>query len=187
MEIGRMTWMQTVNGTPFELMRPRANDVEFTEIAHALSQICRFAGHTKRFYSVAEHCCRVADILPRPIRIHGLLHDAHEAYIGDVTTPVKMCLGESVMLDFVANVEDPLMRAIYEAANLTWQPARSIQDAVKFADQVLLMTERRDLMSPTRKSWGKYEQIVPLAEHIAPWNSERAAFEFLARFAMFTA
>ena len=180
-----MTWMQTVSGTPFELMQPRVIDVSFPEVAHALSNICRFAGHVKEFYSVAEHCCRVADILPPAVKVYGLLHDAHEAFIGDVTTPVKQCLGKEAMKQFEGNVEAPLMQAIYDAANIP-PPDQSIIDAVKYADIVLLMTERRDLMSPTQRSWGSYETIPPLVERIEPWNPVKARFEFIERLLKWT-
>ncbi len=180
-----MTWMQTVSGTPFELMKPRAIDISFPEAAHALSYLCRFAGHLKEFYSVAEHCCRVADILPPAVKIYGLLHDVKEAYIGDITTPVKQCLGKAVMNQFVDDVETPIDLAIYDAANLP-PPDKSISDAVKYADVVLLMTERRDLMSPSRRSWGNYESIPPLAERIEPWDPVKARFEFLSRLTRWT-
>jgi hypothetical protein len=178
-----MTWMQTYNGTPFELTAPKKEDVDFEEIAHSLSQICRFAGHVRPFYSVAEHCCRVADLLPHPLKAYGLLHDAHESYIGDITTPVKRCFDTHQMRAFNVAVEQPIMRAIYEAAFIDPDPDPSILEAVKFADMTLMMTERRDLFryQKPERDWGEYEAIEPLADRIVPWTMSFARDEFRRR------
>lgn len=175
-----MTWMQRVGGGSFDLMAPRPHQVDFEEIAHALSHLCRFAGHTRKFYSVAEHCCRVADILPPPLRIYGLLHDAKEAYIGDITTPVKCCLRPPTLQQFVTAVEKPIDSAIYAAAGIDTPPP-SVAEAVKFADETLLVTEKRDLMAPSKRAWGRYEHITPLPDRIAPWASDKSRKEFLRR------
>lgn len=74
-------------------------DIDICDIAHALSNLCRFNGHTARFYSVAEHCLHVADLLEhmdcdRETVLAGLLHDAAEAYTGDIISPIKHLAGQ---------------------------------------------------------------------------------------------
>jgi hypothetical protein len=106
------SWIQTYTGT-FDPANPRAEDVRIEDIAHGLSNICRYGGQTSRFYSVAEHSVLVAraamglvewqrdqsrsggeggyltDAFVRQVGIVALLHDAAEAYIGDIVTPIK--------------------------------------------------------------------------------------------------
>jgi hypothetical protein len=65
------------------------DDIDLRDIAHALAYKCRFTGHTVRFYSIAEHCLHVSRLLPPPLHCLGLLHDAAEAYLPDIATPIK--------------------------------------------------------------------------------------------------
>lgn len=81
--------IRTYSGTYVSLINPEPEDIHLTDIAHGLSNTCRFGGHTKEFFSVAEHCIKVADMLPQELKLAGLLHDASEAYVGDIPTPLK--------------------------------------------------------------------------------------------------
>lgn len=81
------TWIRTASGESFDPYNPRTRDVNIRDIAHALSNICRFAGHTRRFYSVAQHCVSVSLRCSDPR--YGLLHDASEAYLDDIRAPLK--------------------------------------------------------------------------------------------------
>ena len=74
------SWLQTYTGKKFYPFDPREEEVDILDIAHALSQLCRFGGHTKEFYSVAEHCVLVSMCCPSEVKLLGLLHDAAEAY-----------------------------------------------------------------------------------------------------------
>ena len=119
------------------------------DIVHALTQICRFGGHCKRHYSVAEHSLFVADILrswgiPAPGQLAGLLHDAHEAYCGDMPTPIKRALGEP-WREFESGVEKAVHGALGVSDLMdTWQA--SVHDA----DLCALVTEIRALfLAPT--------------------------------------
>src|SRR5262245_27549306 len=96
-------WMQTISGRKFWPLDPRPEEVCIEDIGHALSLVCRFGGHCHTFYSVAEHSVRVSllaedmakssahwtDENIRMIALSGLLHDAAEAYIGDMVRPLK--------------------------------------------------------------------------------------------------
>lgn len=85
----RGDWMQTFSGRQFWPCDPRADEVCIEDIAHALSMQCRFAGHVRKFYSVAEHCVRASWIVPDRFKLAALLHDAAEAYVVDLPRPIK--------------------------------------------------------------------------------------------------
>src|SRR6516164_2386134 len=84
-----MTWVPTFTGKRLDPLDPQPEQICIADIAHALSNICRYAGHTRRFYSVAEHCIRLSLVTPSRFAKLGLLHDAAEAYILDQTAPIK--------------------------------------------------------------------------------------------------
>lgn len=91
-------YMLTSSGRDFIPAQLMSADVCITDIVHALSLICRFGGHTSEHYSVAQHSLLVARILAAlgaspEVQLAGLMHDAHEAYIGDIPTPIKIALG----------------------------------------------------------------------------------------------
>lgn len=87
-------WMRTISGKWFKPCEPNIVDLDITDIAHALAHCNRYAGHTVEPYSVAEHSIYVASMLWRQtgnarMALSGLLHDAAEAYIGDMINPLK--------------------------------------------------------------------------------------------------
>jgi 5'-deoxynucleotidase YfbR-like HD superfamily hydrolase len=82
-------WIQTFTGRQFWPLDPRPEDIELLDIAHALANKCRYTGHTRSFYSVAQHSVLVSEIVPAADAHWGLLHDASEAYLPDVARPVK--------------------------------------------------------------------------------------------------
>lgn len=168
-----MHWIQTYTGRKFYPLDPRRQDIDIRDIAHALSLHCRFNGHCQCFYSVAEHCVRVCDLLsceaPK-LALWGLLHDSAEAYLTDMPRPVKAQLPQFEVL------EDRLLQVIVTHFGLGFpMPAK-----VREADDVLLATEARDVMGPPPEPWSFGGQ--PLTEHIEPMTASRAQKEFLARF-----
>lgn len=84
--------ISTVSGRFYDLLRPEAYEYDIREIAHALSNLCRYTGHTNGFYSVAEHSVLVSRIVPKELALCGLLHDSSEAFLGDVSSPLKALL-----------------------------------------------------------------------------------------------
>ena len=81
--------VRVVGGGLVDVLTPEPNSIHIADIAHALSMICRYGGHVREYYSVAQHSCLVAQLLAPRLRIYGLLHDAAEAYLGDVVSPLK--------------------------------------------------------------------------------------------------
>jgi len=81
--------VSTKSGRRVALLNPSPSQIVIGDIAHGLAHQCRFNGQTSKFYSVAQHSVLVASILPRELRLAGLLHDASETYLGDVVQPLK--------------------------------------------------------------------------------------------------
>ena len=96
----------TYLGSPFWVHDPRPEEIEIEDIAHALSFACRFGGHSRVYYSVAQHSVLVSLECPVVHALYGLLHDAAEAYLADIPDPAKALLPD------VKRVEAALWRAI---------------------------------------------------------------------------
>lgn len=138
-------WIQTFTGKQFWPLDPSEDEISIYDIAHSLSMQCRFNGHCNRFYSVAEHCVRVSVECPPEDALWGLLHDASEAYLSDIPRPLKR------LTEFVKYRESEffLQSVIYARFGLRGpEPA-----VVKRMDNVLLATEKRDLMSEPPEEW----------------------------------
>jgi hypothetical protein len=157
-----MTWSLTFSASRFDLGRPKADDVNLTDISHHLSVINRFSGATIRPYSVAEHSLLVADIAERELRLPragvlaALMHDAHEAYLGDITWPVKQMLGAHLQI-----LEASLERAVQMRYGLrTW--SHTYRDLIRSADRRALATERRDLMPAHDEPWSVLTGVEPV-------------------------
>lgn len=148
-----MTYIETLGGKKIDLLLPDHNEIDIDDIACALSHIPRFAGHTTTFYSVAAHSINVAKLVPNKYKLQALLHDATEAYIGDMPTPFKALLG-----DYRA-AESRLWNAVCRAYSIPTEIHKAVHDA----DAVMLMTER-DKLKPNSGDWGWREELmrVPL-------------------------
>lgn len=180
-----MNFIETFLGLPFRPLTPNVESVWIDDIAHALSNQCRFSGHTSNFYSVAEHSVRVSRLVgarvarlgfdPRADALWGLLHDASEAYLVDLPTPLKADPEFGVAY---RAAESKLMAAICERFGLDIVQPRVVHDA----DQALLVAEVRDLMPGRPEHWTPYAGVTPLDERIVPWAPRAAESEFLRRF-----
>ena len=168
-------WIQTFTGRQFWPLEPRTEDVAIVDIAHALSNICRYTGHVREFYSVADHSIRVSEIVPPEDALWALLHDAAEAYICDVARPVKRYPGFG---ELYRQIESRLMLCICDTFGLPAEEPAS----VKRADNILLHTERRDLMARAPQPWRDAHE--PLPDVIVPRSPKLAETDFLQRFAL---
>lgn len=166
-----MSWVQTFTGRAFRPLRADPGTVDLRDVAHSLSLQCRFNGHCRVFYSVAEHSVRVSHAVPHQDALWGLMHDATEAYLGDLPRPIKLQLPD------YERAEEALMRIIAERFGLTGP----MPDSVRLADRRLLAAEARDLMAPPPEDWCL--DATPLPERIEPWDAARAEEAFLRRYA----
>lgn len=184
-------WMLTATGRRIELDWPQvANELQIFDIAWALAQVNRFNGHALRPYSVAEHSLLVADIVEREMLqppaavLAALMHDAHEAYVGDVPTPVKHIIGPRWHA-----IESEWQTACEHAFGYH-NAAIAHAGAIKRADLIALATERHDLLPPQADAWAVLDGIEPLrwprvplnAPHLAAHDWEFWRDRFLDRF-----
>jgi len=168
-------WMQTYTGRRIVLENPCNIPVELVDIAHSLSMTCRFGGHCSRFYSVAEHCVHVAEYVwsrggDRDVQALALMHDAAEAYLGDLISPVKRLLGAKPL-------EDRFMLRIKEQFKLF-----AVRDPlVTEADQRMLASEVELLMpKPVPEDWAEFT-LTPWPEaRIECWTPSVAYQYFMA-------
>ena len=136
-------WMQTVSGQKFWPIDPKPEEIHLEDIAHALSMMCRFNGHCKWFYSVAEHSVYVCDLLEPKHKKWGLLHDASEAYIADIVRPAKR------FIDGYKPLEYKIMAAVRKRFDL--DPIEPWQ--VKDADNAILADEADQVMGKRPDDW----------------------------------
>lgn len=170
-------WIQTFDDRAFWLADPKAEDIRATTISVVLARKCRFGGHCKRFYSVAQHSLIVSQIVPPALSLVGLLHDAHEVYsgFGDVLRPAKY-LNEDVS-HFLTRHTERIDAAIAE--RFRFDPGWFQSKDIKHADAVALATEARDVMGHPPIPW---EQLPdPLPTKIQPWTVEESYIRYTER------
>jgi len=148
----RGDWIQTYTGKKFYPLDPRPEDIDIRDIAHALSNQCRFGGHIKQFYSVAEHAVRVSKLLPQPLKLRGLLHDASEAYLMDIPSPFKYLPEMSTYRTF----ESAAQFIIYLRFNIYGPDPVEVRKA----DKIMLAVEARDLLAPLLPGWENWLEGV---------------------------
>lgn len=151
--------------------------IAISDIAHSLSHICRFAGHTKHFYSVAQHSVLVADIMKDRgcsvlDQFHGLMHDATEAYLTDIPTPVKR------LIPAYTELEDKFYVCIAKKFHLKPQ----LPDCVKEADLIALATEAKLLMNDP-KDWNlPYPPANYLIPKMDPSRARRLFMRYFRKY-----
>ncbi len=205
--MSRGNWMQTWSGKQFYPEDPRPEDIDIEDIAHALSLVNRFCGHSALALSVAQHSVVVAQAVSAELSaletasdpekmtrsgfaevvLWGLLHDAAEAYIGDVTWPLK----QAPEMRGYKELEARVMNAIIKRFGLlSTEP-----ELVKAMDLRALATEKRDIMAYSTErarsagreaeaardrlgAW-RSDVVEPLPTIIVPWQAQAAKRYFL--------
>lgn len=156
--------MITAGGLYFDFLDPQPEQIQLTDIAWGLSNCCRFNGHVQTFYSVAQHSVLVSLIVPEDQALAALLHDASEAYTGDMVKPLKQLLP-----DFKA-VEKRIETAIASKFGLPVEMSAEIKNA----DLRLLRTEQRDLTAAAGDNWNGLDAYEPLPDRIDPLLPQQA-------------
>ena len=171
-------FIQTLSGRRVNPLDASPEDIDPVDIARALSNLCRFGGHSRHFYSVAQHSAIVCDLLEErgataDELMAALLHDAAEAYLGDLPHPIKHRseLGAAFRV-----AEKRLEAVIAERFELPDAAAR-----IKPLDRALLATERL-VFSEVRWNWPELDGVEPLDLEIDPWEPDRAQDEFTRRY-----
>lgn len=160
------------SGAYFDLEDPENSEINIEDIAHALSNVCRYTGHCCEFYSVAQHSVLVSLIVPPEDAMAGLLHDAPEAYVGDVSKPLKILLPDYKL------VERRVELAVFRRFGLP----DDLPISVEKADRILLRTEQRDLMGADSHIWTYTDGEKPMEQVITPLQPRAARDLFLLRY-----
>lgn len=166
----RGDWMQTFTGRAFWPLDPRPEDVDIADIAHGLAHQCRYAGHCRRFYSVAEHSVLLARVAAPEHRLWALLHDAAEAYLVDLPRPVKR------QVVGYATAEAAVMLAICARFGLPPEMPAAVHEA----DGRILHDESVQNMAAPPRPWNLPGQ--PLGVTLEYWSPVRAEVEFRTQF-----
>ena len=167
-------WIYTHTGRRFNLQRPDPESVDIEDIAHSLSMLCRYNGHCPRFFSVAEHSVLVSGIVSEHDALWGLLHDAAEAYIGDIARPVKSLLNNAHA------IEDGILIAVAKRFDLPVPMSKH----VKAADDGMLGREAVEFFGAKAvKDWQLSPYLADLGQiSIQCLAPEKAKRGFLERF-----
>lgn len=151
-----MDWIQIGQGW-YDFAKGEFENVTVQDIAHSLSQINRFTGNAYGNYSVAAHSIIGAEYLETegkdPLAaLYFLTHDAHECAMSDIPRPVMNSLVPSAQHDLRV-MKGQIDKRIHFLLNIPWPPIPSIRDMVKQMDDVMLATEKRDIMPPCSRQW----------------------------------
>jgi hypothetical protein len=151
-----MNGIETFTGGVFDVTLPDPTDVRLVDVAHALSNVCRFGGHPKYHFSVAQHSVFVSKRVEqqggsRVLQLGALFHDASEAYLGDIPRPIKPKFG-AIYRQLTAAVDEAIATA------LTLESADFHHPVVKDADNFALLVEARHLMKSEGRNWGTAQE-----------------------------
>lgn len=170
-----MNYLNTFTGRRFYPLRPDKEPACIIDIAHSHSMVTRFAGHLSEFYSIAQHSCHVHDLMPKRLKLYGLLHDAAEAFIGDLVFPVKQ-------LPEIYNVYKPLENKIEDSIFNTF--------GVKVTDaDRKLLKDNENRLSENEKQFfynhadSKSAKFKPFPNmFLESWPQSQAFGQFLLRY-----
>lgn len=170
----RGAWMSVYTGGKFFPLDPRPEEIFIGDIAHALSLNNRFNGHTKWPYSVAQHSVLCAKYIEGDsnTKLAALLHDATEAYIGDMIRPIKF-----YMQDF-KEIEHKIEKVVMKKFGVVFD--KQTQAKVKTIDNLMCSAEKRDL-HPTKICWFNMPDPSSIPK-IEPWGHSYAKGQFMRMF-----
>jgi len=177
------TWIETCSGGRFDVANPRAEDVRIEDIAMSLAQTCRFRGHALRWISVGWHSVVVHGVVAmlrddHQVRLAALLHDAAEAYVGDMPRPLKLAFPEFV------RAEARVQQVIHRRFGL--QPSEDVMLLIRKVDNQTLLEEARVYMATAGRGWELLDEglSIPPSKFVPPCPQDfrDVVRQFLARF-----
>lgn len=166
-------WIETYSGKYFDFLDPKPNQIDIEDVAHGLSNMCRYTGQCLHYYSVAEHSVLTSTLVPKELALVALLHDASEAYLADIASPVKQYLSQYKI------IENKIMLAIANKFDFDWP----LPEQVRQADFTMLSTEAYHLIPSRGVTW-QWPEDRPYAHNISIQCLEpkKAKHLFLERF-----
>lgn len=173
----KTTWIQSASNTKIDFLNPNPASINIKDIALGLSRQPRYSGQGKFFYSVAQHSVYAAALVKNPTtRIYALLHDAHEAYMGDIPGPLKSLLGNNLL-----EIEVKLQHAIYVALDIEQPSVEELLEVHK-VDRGLLMPEYHKLYDKYLWNLNGEPDLPKIPDGLISsiWNHEEAMDMFLA-------
>lgn len=159
-----------ISGGYFDFVDIDQSKFSIDDIANNLSKICRFTGSVKDFYSVAQHCVIVSHVVPPEHALEGLMHDASEAFMSDLNSPLK------ALMKTYKTLEKKVEKEIFSRHGLTFP----MHPSIKLADMSVFLAENKQLRGIENCGW--YEGIKPYPKKIVPWTPARAKREFMKRY-----
>lgn len=170
-------YIATFTGKQFFLLEPKLEDIDIFDIAHALSLQCRWTGHVKYHYSIAQHSVYCSLIGPENEAFERLMHDASEAYMGDMNRPLKHYTEAGPAY---RKQEAVIQSAICQRFGL----AQVEPPSVHLADNAMLYAEKEQIMGykfEEAENWERYHDDYP-RPIISKWTPEYAEVMFLKQF-----
>lgn len=167
-------YIETYTGLRFRPQAPDPALINLEDIAHALSNKCRYTGHTRQFYSVAQHCVIVSHLVPEEYALEGLLHDGAEAYFPDIPYPLRS------FTKVLNGMEDRIHEAVAKAFGLAFP----FPDVVNEADRRVVVDEAISLMRTKGRDWPITYQ--PYGLTIKSMSPKMAKAKFLRRYGEIT-
>ena len=160
------------SGNYFDFVNPSTDSFTLEDIAQGLANTCRFGGHCHPYYSVAQHCILASHYVPQEHAMAALLHDAAEAFVGDIPSPLKQMLTDFEQFESLAHA----------AVAQKFKIPEQMHPCIKEVDLRMLATEKRDVMPKTDMDWTILSGIEPFKEQIVPMSQRDAKIGFLVRY-----
>lgn len=175
--MNKTDWIQTYTGEKFYPLEPALADIDIEDIAHSLSMLCRYNGHTRFFYSVAQHSSLVSFQMQQGSAndaMSALLHDASEAYLSDLPSPLKN-LPEFA---FYREAEERLQKLIYQQFGVIMRP--DLEEKIKKIDREMIAHEAPVVLGDLHPDFKlpDTETIIPIEK----WSRKEAKSIFMHRF-----
>jgi hypothetical protein len=159
------------SGQFYDYLEPEKNCWEIEDVALALSNQSRYAGHVDKFFSIAQHCVFVSEIIDPAYALDGLLHDASEAFLTDLPSPLKALLKDYRELEKIHEKE------IFRRYNLEYP----MRPEVHIADREALLVEVLNFKPPS-EHWDFLDGTFIWDVKLKPWSPKKAREEFLKRY-----